>query len=203
MSRRTVRDVIVGLFVASAFGAASAATLTSEPTQSTAPLDSVTTPLLVIRDFKDGLAGVCASRPEVRLSVDRDDSFPTERVLVVDYPTPTKDPAGRDVQCAAQNHDWTAGHAIAFQIKPAHALRFSVSFLDRHRVAYTSWSELKGGMWQMVRLPFGEMRPNPFFQPPGAETGAPLDVSAVERIAFAPQDQSPGRLSIRSFVVTK
>jgi hypothetical protein len=70
-------------------------------------------------------------------------------------------------------------------------------------VAYTSWSELNGGVWQMVRLPFGEMRPNPFFQPPGAKTGAPIDVSAVESIAFAPQDQSPGRLSIRSFVVTK
>jgi hypothetical protein len=47
------------------------------------------------------------------------------------------------------------------------------------------------------------MRPNPYFQPPGAKTGAPLDVSAVTFIAFAPQDRTSGRLEVGKFVVSK
>jgi len=203
MSRRAVRDSVVGLLVVSAFGVPRAATSTPGPNQSNAPVDAVATPVLVIRDFTEPLAGACTSRPDVRLSVGRDASVPTEPVLVVEYPAPTKDPAARDTQCAAKSRDWSAGSAIAFQIKPAHTLRFSLSFMDRNRVVYTTWRELTGGVWQLVRIPFQEMRPNPYFQPPDAKTGAPLDVTAVESIAFAPQDQASGRLSIRSFVVTK
>ena len=159
--------------------------------------------MIVIQGYDDGLAGVRAANPEVHLSLGRDPSAPEERVLLVEYPVPTADPAGRDVQCAAVHRDWTGGRAISFQIKPAHALRLSVSFLDRNRVAYTAWRELKGGVWQPVRIAFDEIRPNPFFQPPGARTGAPLDVSEVEGIAFAPHDQTSGSLAIGRFVVSE
>ncbi|HEY1305640.1 MAG TPA: carbohydrate binding domain-containing protein [Vicinamibacterales bacterium] len=158
---------------------------------------------IVIRTHADRLDGVCTTRPDVRLSVGRDSSMPDERLLIVDYPPPTGDPAGRDVQCAAEHQDWTAGRAIEFQIKSAHPLRLSVSFLDRNHVVYTAWRELKGGVWQQIRIPFDEIRPNPFFQPPDAKTGAPLDVSDVKFIAFAPQDQTSGQLSIGRFVTSK
>ena len=82
-------------------------------------------------------------------------------------------------------------------------MRLSVSFLDRNRIAYTAWTELKGGAWQLVRIPFDEIRPNPYFQPPDAKTGASLDVSAVGSIAFAPHDQTAGRLAIGRFVVSR
>jgi hypothetical protein len=58
-------------------------------------------------------------------------------------------------------------------------------------------------VWQQVRIPFEEIRPNPFFQPPDAKTGAPLDVSDVKAIAFAPQDQASGHLEIGKFVVSR
>ena len=64
-------------------------------------------------------------------------------------------------------------------------MKLSLSFLDRNRVAYTAWRELQGGVWQLVRIPFDEIRPHPFFQPADAKTGAPLDVSEVKGIAFA------------------
>jgi hypothetical protein len=35
----------------------------------------------------------------------------------------------------------------------------SVSFLDRNHVAYTTWIDLTGGVWQTVRLPFDQMQP--------------------------------------------
>ena len=203
MSRPLAPAIVAGLLVALAYSVATEAVSPREPNPSSRQLDAMPTPVLVIREFKEPLVGVCTARPGVHLSVARDDSFPTEHVLVVEYPGPANDPAARDTQCTAQSRDWTAGSAIAFQIKPAHTLRLSLSFIDRNRVVYTTWKELTGDVWQLVRIPFQEMRPNPYFQPPDAKTGAPLDVTAVENIAFAPQDQTSGRLSIRSFVVTK
>jgi hypothetical protein len=159
--------------------------------------------VLVIQDYQRGLSGVRAASPDLHLDVGQDPSLPGEPVLFVEYPIPTGDPAGRDVQCDAENRDWTAGRSIAFQIKPSHDLRLSISFFDRNRVVYTAWRDLKGDMWQRVRIAFDEIRPNPYFQPPGAKTGAPLDLSDVKFIAFAPQDQASGRLALGKFVVVK
>ena len=82
-------------------------------------------------------------------------------------------------------------------------MRLSVSFVDRNRVAYTARVDLKGAGWQLIRIPFDEIRPNPFFQFPDAKTGAALDISDVKFIAFAPQDKAAGRLAIGRFVVSK
>jgi len=195
----------VGPFLfACGLGAAVGVNAARGAAQSAVPFgDDKAPPVVVIQAYDAGLDGVCTTSPGVHLSVGRDASIADERVLTVEYPAPTNDPAGRDVRCAANNHDWSAGRAIAFQIKPDHALRLSVSFLDRNRVAYTAWTTLKGGMWQLVRIPFDEIRPNPFFQPPDAKTGARIDVSEVKAVAFAPQDQTSGRLTIGKFVVSK
>jgi hypothetical protein len=158
---------------------------------------------LLIHSFESGLAGVRAANPDVHLSVGRDPVGPDEPVLQVEYPSPTGNPAGRDVQCDAENRDWTGARAIAFHVKPAHALRLSLSFIDRNRVAYTNWADLKEGVWQVVRFAFADMKPNPYFQPPDAKKGSAIDVSDVAFIAFAPQDQTSGRLAIGRFVVEK
>ena len=134
--------------------------------------------------------------------VQDDREGPEGAVLFVEYPAPTADPAGRDVRCDAETHDWSGGRALAFQIKPAHSLRLSVSFLDRNGVVYTAWRDVRGGEWQPVRIPFDEIRPNPFFQPPGARTGAPLDLTEVRFLAFSPEDKTSGRLAISRFVVS-
>jgi hypothetical protein len=155
----------------------------------------------VIQSYKGALRGIRAANPDVRLEVGRDPSLPDEPVLLVEYPAPTGDPAGRDVQCDAETQDWTAARAISFQVRPAHAMR--LSFFDRNRVVYTTWVDLMGDAWQSVRVPFIEMRPNPYFQPPDAKKGTSIDVSEVKFIAFAPQDRVAGRLAISRFVVVK
>jgi hypothetical protein len=157
----------------------------------------------VIHSFKDGLPGVRAVHPEARLSLGSDPEVPGEAVMVVDYPAQNDDPAGRDVQCSAETRDWSDARGIAFQVKPSKAVRLSVSFLDRNGVVYTGWADLKEGIWQPVRFAFDELRPNPYFQPPGAKTGSPLDVSDVGFIAFAPQSKDPGRLAVGTFVLVK
>jgi len=156
---------------------------------------------IVIQSYERGLSAIRAANPAVKLSLGRDPSLPDGLVLSIDYPAPSGNPAGRDIWCDAENADWTRGHAISFQVKPDHAMRLSVSFQDRNRVAYTSWNELKGGVWQTVRIPFDQIQPNPYFQPPGANKGAPIDVSKVTSIGFAPQDPAAGRLAIGPFAV--
>ena len=158
---------------------------------------------MIIHSFNNGLAGVRAASPDVHLSVGRDPSGPDEQVLQVEYPAPTGNPAGRDVQCEAENRNWSSGRSVSFQVKPAQALRLSVSFFDRNRVVYTSWADLKEGAWQVVRFAFADMKPNPYFQPPDAKQGSVIDVSDVPFIAFAPQDQTAGRFAIARFVVEK
>jgi Carbohydrate binding domain (family 11) len=199
------RHLILAIYVlAMAMSAATGVKVAGQPIQSGAPpaLDDRGR-VILIQDYTDGLSRVRAANPEVHLSIGRDPSLPGEPVLLVEYPSPASDPAGRDVQCMAENQDWTAGRAISFQIKADHPLRLSVSFIDRNHVVFTAWTDLAGGAWQSVTIPFDGIRPNPYFQPPDARTGAPIDVSEVKFLAFAPQDQAPGRLAIGRFVVTR
>ncbi len=157
--------------------------------------------MIVIQAYEAFPAGVQCANADVKLRVGRE-SASSEPVLYVDYPAPGANPAGRDVWCQVEHTDWTPGSAISFQAKAEHAVKVSVSFLDRNRVAYTYWTDLRGGgAWQTVRVPFDQIRPNPYFQPPGANTGAPIDVSEVVRLGFAPQDQGAGQLVVSRFVV--
>jgi len=155
--------------------------------------------MVVIQAYAGGLAGVRADNAEVRLSVGVDADVGD--VLFVQYPDKSDDPAARDVWCEAVDTDWTSGRSISFRVKPDPAVRLSVSFMDRNGVAYTAWRELDGGIWQTVDIAFADIQPNPYFQPPCANTGAPIDVSQVTRLGFAPQSPQPGRLAISSFQV--
>jgi hypothetical protein len=159
-------------------------------------------PMIPIQTYEARLSGVRSHNPDVKLSVGNDPELGEEPVLFVTYPAPTDDPAGRDVWCDAESQDWSGGRAISFSVKPEHAIKLSVSFFDRNRVVYTKWTVLQAAVWQSVRIPFDEIRPNPYFQPPDAQSGAPIDVGEVKGIAFAPNDSKPGRLSISKFVVS-
>ncbi|HEX3851083.1 MAG TPA: carbohydrate binding domain-containing protein [Polyangiaceae bacterium] len=160
--------------------------------------------VIVIHDFKQGLTGVKAVKPDVKLSLGRDDDpehagAPT---LTVEYPKPSDNEAARDVWCEAQNRDWRPGGAISFRVKPDHAVKLSVSFIDRNGVAYTAWvMAAQPGVWQTLHISLTEIRPNPYFQPPNAKTGAPLDVSEVTSIGLAPHDDVAGRFEIGGFVL--
>ena len=158
---------------------------------------------LVIHAFENGLGGVRSSNSEVKLSIGRDPDLGEQAVLIVSYPGPTSDPGGRDVRCDAASRDWTTGHAIEFRIKPDHAIALSLSFVDRNGVVYTTRRMVTGGTWQQIHVPFEEIRPNPYFQPPGAKVGTPLDVGDVAFVAFAPQDPAAGWFAITKLVVVK
>ncbi|MFN8573090.1 MAG: carbohydrate binding domain-containing protein [Gemmatimonadaceae bacterium] len=156
----------------------------------------------MIQGFARGLASVRSTGPGMQLSLGIDPHSKDDVVLQVKYPAPNGNPAARDVWCDAETRDWASARAISFRVKPEHALRLSVSFQDRLGVAYTSWVDLRAGEWQTVRVAFSDIRPNPYFQPPNARLGMPIDVSDVARIGFAPQDQAAGSLEIGRLVLT-
>lgn len=158
--------------------------------------------MIVVQSFSRGLSSIRAPSPSVRLSITQASAFPGGPLLVVEYPPPGDDPAGRDVWCDAEHRDWKAGRELSLLVRSDHPLRLSVSFFDRNAVAYTSWSDLPGVRWNTVRIPLDRIRPNPFFQAPDADTRAPLDVSDVAGIGIAPQDRSGGRLLVGRIVVT-
>jgi hypothetical protein len=192
---------MIWLRLAAAAAVAGCSQASTRSPESTAPSPNVEKPVAIIHDYRSGLPGVHVANPEVKLRVDRDTTLGGASVLLVDYPPPIDNLASRDVRLDAGTRNWTAGKAISFRVKPAHEMRISVSFLDRNHVAYTAWRDLREGVWQPIRISFAEIRPNPYFQPPGARSGAPIDVSEVNGLAFAPQDKTAGRLAISRFVV--
>jgi hypothetical protein len=158
-------------------------------------------PTTIIHSFHNGLGGAHANNPAVTLRVGADSVAGV--VLFVDYPAATNDPAARDVRLDAETTNWSTANAISFRVRSAHAIRLSVSFIDRNRVIYTSWTDLQANVWQTVRIDFGSIRPNPYFQPSGAKVGSPLDRSEVIAVAFGPQDPVAGRLAVTQFSLTK
>jgi hypothetical protein len=64
--------------------------------------------------------------------------------------------------------------------------------MDGNRVARTAWVQLDGGHWQSVSIPLAGIRPNPYFQLPGIDTSAALNVAAVNALGFAPQTPEAG-----------
>ena len=127
----------------------------------------------------------------MKLRVDRDSTAGGEPVLLIDYPARSSDPAGRDVYFEAAHRDGqrearSAPHQFI-------ACNLGVRLVSRpesrcvHRV--DGIEARRGTRSGSGSAMFGE---NPYFQPPDANRGAPLDVSDVGGIGLAPQDSASG-----------
>jgi hypothetical protein len=159
--------------------------------------------MVPIKTYSPELVGVHSENPRVVLSVRADPMDAGDWVLQVEYPGQTADPADRDVWFDVDLQDWTSGRALSFRIRTERDLKLSVSFFDRNHVGYTAWTEVAGGEWRDVQLPFEQMRPNPYFQPEDAKQGAPIDVSLVAGLGVAPHDELSGCLTLGRFALGK
>jgi hypothetical protein len=90
--------------------------------------------VVVLQDVAAGMSRVHARNPAMKLRIDDNPAIPNERMLVVDYPAPSDDPAGRDVWLDVDQRNWTRGRAIMFQAKPDRPTRLSISFADRNQI---------------------------------------------------------------------
>ena len=156
----------------------------------------------VLQAFERG-TDIVRARPALTVRVVTDAEIPTERLLVVEYPARGGDPASRDVWIEVEQRDWSKARAIEFQARSDHPARLSVSFLDGNGVAYTTWSDLPSGNWHTVRVVLDSIRPNPYFQPPGARKDGAMDVSNVSSLGVAPQDSTAGTIWIRKLLLLR
>src|SRR5262245_6940384 len=134
-----------------ACAAAFAATLPL-PALGQSKVDDARQAVAVLQDFTAGMARVHARNPAIKLRIDDHPTIPNERMLVVDYPAASGDPAARDVWLDVDQRNWTQGRAITFQAKPDRPTRLSISFADRNHVAFTMWIDLRDTTWQTVRV---------------------------------------------------
>jgi hypothetical protein len=156
---------------------------------------------LVVRSFAPTLTGIRTGR-DVSVACTGDPERGGEGLLSVVYGA-AGDPADRDVWSDTQVRDWSGGRAINVAIRADPPLRLSISFFDANGVGYTAWAETQGGAWQTIRIPLDSIRPNPYFQPPSAKLGTPLDLRDVPAIGFAPQRQGAGRYLVGAFVLER
>jgi hypothetical protein len=107
--------------------------------------------------------------------------------------------ANLDVWATLPGSDLRGASSLTFRIKPDSALALSVSFMDGNHTGYTQQTEpLTPGAWQKVVLPLYKFWHNPF-GPPGDKPGAPLDLSRVDALGFAPRACEPARFLIDDF----
>jgi hypothetical protein len=157
---------------------------------------------VLVRSHAGGLRGVrVGSNATVALS--RDPEAGGDPVLAVSYGA-QGDPADRDVWCDTDVRDWSGARALVFRVRSDEPLHLAVSFFDANGVGYTAWADTSGGgAWEEIRVPLDTIQPNPYFQPPTAKLGAPLDLHDVRSLGFAPQVPDPGRFVVAAFEVIR
>ncbi len=91
-----------------------------------------------------------------------------------------------------RGQDWGRGSGLAVEARSRSPLRLQLAFNDANQNAYLSPPlELEPGAWRVLRAPFASFRPNPYYQPPHARPGAPLDLGRVDTFNLSPL--TPGR----------
>jgi hypothetical protein len=156
---------------------------------------------VVVRGHAAGLRGV-RHGSNVTVAASRDPEAGGEPVLAVTYGA-QGDPADRDVWCDTEVRDWSGARALVFRLRSDEPLHLAVSFFDANGVGYTAWADALGGAWEEIRVALDTIQPNPYFQPPTAKLGAPLDLHDVRSLGFAPQVPGAGRFLVAAFAVTR
>jgi hypothetical protein len=157
---------------------------------------------VLVRSHAGGLRGVRVGS-NATVAVRRDPEAGGDPVLAVSYGAQGEDPADRDVWCDTGVRDWSGARALVFRVRSDEPLHLAVSFFDANGVGYTAWADTRGGGWEEIRVALDTIQPNPYFQPPTAKLGAPLDLHDVRSLGFAPQVPDPGRFVVAAFEVLR
>jgi len=117
--------------------------------------------------------------------------------LSVSYRCSGDEPQGLlDVWYDLGSVDFRSAKKLTLRVKPDSALSLSVSFLDGNHAGYTQQpSPLAAEVWQTVELPLDAFRHNPY-GPPGDKPGAPVELSGVHALGFAPRVCGDGHFLI-------
>lgn len=93
------------------------------------------------------------------------------------------------------NQNWSSAKNVNVWAKGSSNLVVRFSILDANKVSYVADMNLTPE-WQEIKIPISSMKKNPYYQPPEAIQGKPLDLSNVQQIQFEPQTQGKGSFMI-------
>ena len=100
--------------------------------------------------------------------------------------------------------DWRGSKALELEVDTREPLQFQVGFNDANQNAYVAQSDpTRGKGWEKIEIPFDHFTLNPFYQPPGARKGAPLDLSHIETFNLSPVTSGKHAFRLRKVWILK
>ncbi|GEM_PF-528302 len=100
--------------------------------------------------------------------------------------------------------DWTGAKAVRFLLYSKVPQVMGFTFKDKNNNQYTAdGPSTKGTGWETVRIPLGSFKLDPYYTPPDAVKGAPLDLSAVKSFNFQPKTGIQATVALDGLTVVK
>jgi Carbohydrate binding domain (family 11) len=100
--------------------------------------------------------------------------------------------------------DWSGGKAIRMLIYCKDPVVMGLAIQDKNHNQYSaSAPSTKGGSWEKVEVPIDSFKLDPYYTPPNAVKGAPMDLSQVIQIQFQPKVTGEETLAISDVTLVK
>ena len=100
--------------------------------------------------------------------------------------------------------DWRGAKALQVELYSRDPVELQFGFNDATQNAYSAFlPSTKGGGWETVTVPFGDVQHNKYYQPPGAKKGAVMDLSLIETFNLAPATHGTNEFRVRKVLVLK
>lgn len=100
--------------------------------------------------------------------------------------------------------NWNGGKTLSFNLYCKQPLVIGLAIKDKNNNQYVANSSMsKGGNWEKITVNLADFKLDPYYTPPDAIKGAPLDLSAVKSLNIQAQTVGKYTLSIDGVTVNK
>jgi len=150
--------------------------------------------------FTDG------KRTSMALDIVRDPDAPGRMQAACRYELTEGGWCGVWVRCGDEweGQDWRGSKSLVFTVYSREPLSFEFGFNDVNENAYIALApQTKGTGWETLSFPMTSFQLNPFYQPPGAQKGAPLDLSRIETFNIAPKTTGKHEFKLKEVLIRK
>jgi hypothetical protein len=88
--------------------------------------------------------------------------------------------------------DWSKGKSLVFEVHSTEPLKLQAAFVDGAQNAYVGPIQTaEPGAWRSLAIPFRRFILNPYYQPPMAKKGEPMDLRHIDNVSLLPL--TPGK----------
>lgn len=128
------------------------------------------------------------------------------RYLVIEYDLKQGGYAGMYHRTGTSwdGQNWNGGKTISFNLYCKQPLVIGLAIKDKNNNQYVANSAMsKGGKWEKVTVNLSDFKLDPYYTPPDAIKGAPLDLGGVKNLNIQAQTVGKYTLSIDAITVNK